>query len=159
MNKGQCSTDMLSFKGYVHRWLAVVTQLVPEMIPIIRPVLLKSTEACVKQCTGGETGRVCGFYWSGGVFVDPAVDQTSGAGEAMNALAAVSSLLIDRADPPATIKSGGISRGDVNAGTKSNNGQPPVEAITTSDRAGAGLLTILIGGGAIGMFVWMSTLN
>ncbi|KAM0310648.1 hypothetical protein ACHAPQ_012473, partial [Fusarium lateritium] len=152
--KGACSTDMLSFKGYVHRWLAVVTQVAPYTASKILPILETSTKAAVKQCTGGDSGRACGFYWSGGVFVDVAVDETSGAGEQMNVLAAVSSLLITDAEPPATNKTGGISKGDPNAG-KDSHDIPEPDPITTADKAGAGILTFLVLAGGIGTFVWM----
>lgn len=152
--KGACTADMLTFKGYVHRWLSVVTQIAPFTRAAILPVLADSAAAAVRQCTGGDTGRRCGFYWSGGVFVDPAVDKTSGAGEQMNVLAAVSSLLIGEADPPATNKTGGISRGDPDAG----NGRKSKlqNMITTGDKAGAAILTMVILTSAMGMWGWMS---
>ncbi|KAK4154505.1 glycoside hydrolase [Chaetomidium leptoderma] len=153
--QGACTADMLSFKGYVHRWMSVVTKLAPHTAEIILPVLKTSAAAAVKQCTGGESGRKCGFYWSGGVYVDTNVDKTSGAGEAMGALAAVSSLLIDQAPPPAT-NATGISRGDPNAGSRSRGAVEPLTPITTGDRAGAAILTFLILGGAIGTWSWMS---
>ncbi|KAK5994792.1 Mannan endo-1,6-alpha-mannosidase DCW1 [Cladobotryum mycophilum] len=153
--KGACTPDMVSFKGYVHRWLAVVTQIAPHTRDKILPVLRKSTEAAVKQCTGGASGRVCGFYWSDGQFVDPAVDHTSGAGEAMNVLAAVSSLLINEAKPPVTNATGGISVGDVNAGHGKDNGQRELKPILTGDRAGAGFVTFILLATTIGTFVWM----
>lgn len=75
----------------------------------------------------------------------------------MNVLAAVSSLLIDEADPPATQERGGISKGDPNAGNGGgHNGEYPPEPITTGDRAGAGILTAVLLGMIIGLFVWMS---
>ncbi|CAM1509599.1 Fc.00g033380.m01.CDS01 [Cosmosporella sp. VM-42] len=152
--QGACSADMLSFKGYVHRWLAVVTQVAPYTKEKILPILQKSAEAAVAQCTGGESGRVCGFYWGTGAFVDPAVDETSGAGEQMSVLAAVSSLLIEDAEPPVTNSSGGISTGNPDAGTKSHDN--PVETpITMADKAGAGIITFLLLGGALSTFVWM----
>ncbi|KJZ72682.1 hypothetical protein HIM_07874 [Hirsutella minnesotensis 3608] len=154
--KGACSPDMLSFKGYVHRWLAVVTQIAPFTQSKIRPALRKSAEAAVKQCTGGATGRVCGFYWSDGVYVDPSVDKTTGAGEAMNVLAAVSSLLIDQAPAPVTNATGGISKGNPNAGGGRDNGDIELRPMTGGDRAGAGFLTFFVLGSAVGTFVWMS---
>jgi mannan endo-1,6-alpha-mannosidase len=150
-----CSQDMLSFKGYVHRWMAVVTKVAPYTAEKILPTLRTSTEAAVKQCTGGPTGRRCGFYWQDGVFVDPAVDKTSGAGEAMNVLAAVSSLLIDQAPPPATNETG-ISIGDYNAGSGSRDNSEPLAPITTADKAGAAILTMIILGGFAGTWGWMS---
>lgn len=156
--QGACTPDMLSFKGYVHRWLAVITQVAPQMKSKILPVLRTSTEAAVKQCTGGDTGRRCGFYWSGGKYVDPSVDKTTGAGEAMNVLAAVSSLLIEDAPAPVTNKTGGISKGGgPNTGlTGADNGNAVIKPITTADKAGAGILTFALLGGAVGTFVWMS---
>jgi len=145
---------MLSFKGYLHRWLSVVTQIAPFTRESILPMLRQSAAAAVAQCTGGQTGRKCGFYWSTGQFVDPSVDKTSGAGEQMNVLAAVSSLLIDDADPPATNRTGGTSKGNPNAG--SEGGPREHGAITTGDRAGAAILTIVLLGSAISMWGWMS---
>lgn len=144
---------MLSFKGYVHRWMTVVTQLVPSTRDLILPVLRNSTLSAIKQCTGGASGRVCGFYWNKGIFVDPAVDKTSGAGEAMNVLAAVQSLL--EVAPPATNTTGGTSKGDPNAGMNSNPFKE-FDPLTTGDRAGAGILTFVVLSSAIGIWVWMS---
>jgi len=145
---------MISFKGYVHRWLSVVTQIAPFTREKILPVLRDSTAAAVKQCTGGDSGRTCGFYWSEGVYVDPSVDQTSGAGEAMNVLAAVSSLLIDEAPAPVTMETGGISHGDPNAG---GDGEIDnyLRPITAADRAGAGILTFLLVSSTVAMVSYM----
>lgn len=75
----------------------------------------------------------------------------------MSVLAAVSSLLIESADPPATNETGGISRGDFNAGTHSKgpnfDDHKPIEA---ADRAGAAILTILFLIGGVGTWGWMS---
>ncbi|RFU81667.1 glycoside hydrolase family 76 [Trichoderma arundinaceum] len=157
--QGACSTDMLSFKGYVHRWLAVVAQVAPHTRSKILPLLRKSTDAAVRQCTGGDTGRRCGFYWSSKQFVDPAVDRTSGAGEAMNVLAAVSSLLIDEAKPPVTNSTGGISKGNPNAGHGGDNGELELEPITAADKVGAAFVTLLILGSGTGAFIWMCLLE
>ncbi|KAM3548881.1 hypothetical protein MY1884_008989 [Beauveria asiatica] len=153
---GTCTADMLTFKGYVHRWLSVVAQIVPHTADKILPVLEKSAQAAAKQCTGRETGRTCGFYWSGGKFIDPDVDKTTGAGEYMSALAAVSSLLIKDANPPTTNDTGGTSKGSPNGGfAGGDNGQKPPKPITTADRAGAGILTLTLAFGAVGTFFWM----
>lgn len=152
--KGACSTDMLSFKGYVHRWLSVVTQVAPHTKVKILPVLKTSTQAAIRQCTGGKSGRVCGFYWSSGKFFDPSVDATSGAGEAMNVLAAVSSLLIEDAEPPVTNSTGGISEGNPDAG-KDSQDVPRLRPITTADRIGAAFLTLVVLGVTGGTFIWM----
>lgn len=156
-NRGGCTADMLSFKGYVHRWMAVVTQVAPFTKDTILPLLKQSTQAAVNQCTGGETGRKCGFYWTSGEFVDPAVDHTTGAGEQMNVLAAVSSLLIDQTEPPTTNLTGGTSKGDYSAGGSPIAGnENELRPITAGDKAGAGILTFVVLSAGLGLFGWMS---
>jgi len=147
-----CTTDMLSFKAYLHRWLATVTQIAPFTRDTILPVLKTSTQAAIKQCTGGANGRTCGFKWSSGSY-----DNTQGAGQEMDALGAVSSLLIDSALPPLTNATGGTSLGNPNAGSQSDNFEDNFTPVTTGDKAGAGILTFLILAAASGTFGWMST--
>ena len=147
-----CTTDMLSFKGYVHRWLSVVGQLVPGVHDQIKSTLKTSTTAAVAQCTGGDNQRTCGFGWKSGVF-----DGSIGAGQTMNVLAAVSSLLIDNVAGPVTNSTGGTSVGNNDAGTKSDKFNEKAAPPTTGDKAGASILTILILGSAAGMFGWMSS--
>jgi mannan endo-1,6-alpha-mannosidase len=143
-----CTTDMLSFKGYVHRWYSTITKVAPFLEETILPVLKTSAEAAVKQCTGGENQRECGYAWSSGVF-----DGSIGAGQEMNVVGAVSSLLIAQAPGPVTASNGGTSKGDTNAGTEDDDDD---DRITTSDRAGAAIITIMIIGCAVSMFGWMS---
>lgn len=150
-NHGTCTTDMLSFKGYVHRWMSQVTHLAPIVSDKILPVLQTSAEAAIKQCTGGTTGRACGFKWSSGKY-----DGKTGAGQQMNVLAAVSSLLMEHTEPPVTAKKGGISKGNPNAGSGSTTPGKHYKPITTADKAGAGILTFLVLSIACGMFGWMS---
>jgi len=102
---------MVAFKGYTHRWLAAATQVAPFLSAKILPVLKTSTQAAVKQCTGGESGRACGFYWADGGFVKP---NTTGVGEQMNVLAAVSGLLVAEVAGPVT--------GGTNGGGNGGNG-------------------------------------
>jgi mannan endo-1,6-alpha-mannosidase len=146
-----CTTDMLSFKGYVARWLTTMTKLAPFTAATVLPILKNSAQAAVKQCTGAPTGRVCGFKWSSGEFFDKV-----GAGQQMNVLAAVSSLLINNVRAPLTAETGGTSKGDPNAGSGSDTFTREYSPITTGDKAGASFLTILILGAAAGAFGWMS---
>lgn len=143
---------MYSFKGYVHRWMSQATHLAPFIRPKILPVLEKSAQAAINQCTGGEDGRTCGFKWASGKF-----DGKTGAGQTMNVLAAVSSLLMENTPPPVTAKKGGTSKGNPNAGSvgdgKIDRNFPP---LSTADKAGAGIITFLVLSIACGMFGWMS---
>jgi mannan endo-1,6-alpha-mannosidase len=147
-----CTTDMLSFKGYVHRWMSTVTQIAPSVAAKVLPVLKISATAAVNQCTGGSNGRTCGFSW-----VKETYDGTFGAGQEMNVLAAVSSLLIGDAKVPVTNATGGTSVGNINAGQNSDSFIDTVTPVTVGDRAGASILTILVLVSAIGTFGWMST--
>ncbi|KAL8306393.1 hypothetical protein RB597_003079 [Gaeumannomyces tritici] len=155
----QCTQDMVMFKGFVARWMPVVVQLVPEMRGTIMPVMRKSIEAGLRQCTGGPRGRTCGFYWSKGVFRDPNADGTTGVGEQMNVLSGVMSLLHEfpnnPVEGPVTLETGGTSRGDPNAGLR-HTPTRSFKEITGGDRAGAGILTTLLIGSGLGMFGWMS---
>ncbi|KAI1770637.1 glycoside hydrolase family 76 protein [Hypoxylon cercidicola] len=147
---GVCSTDMLSFKGYVHRWLAVVTQVAPFTHDRIMALLRSSAEAAVKQCTGGANGRQCGFHWTTGVY-----DGVTGAGQQMNVLGALSSLLVREAEAPVTNATGGTSVGDPNAGLNAPQ-LPEAAPIVAGDRAGAGILTAIVLATTIGGAVWMA---
>lgn len=147
-----CTTDMLSFKGYVHRWLATMTQIAPFTHDQIMNVLEVSTEAAIKQCTGGSSGTQCGFQWSSGSF-----DGSVGAGQSMNVLGAVSSLLVASVGAPVTNSTGGTSVGNNNAGSSSDTFTGDSRPPTTGDKAGASILTILVLAAAAGTFGWMST--
>ena len=149
-----CTADMLSFKTYSHRWLSTATQIAPFLQVKVLPILQTSAAAAIKQCTGPPTGRACGFKWYGGVY---AVPPGTGAGQQMDVLGAVSSLLIGQASGPVTAKTGGTSKSDPNAGSgTSDNFQTHFKPLSTGDKAGAGILTALILGSACGMFGWMS---
>lgn len=147
-----CTTDMLSFKGYVHRWLATMTQIAPFTHDQIMNVLETSTQAAIKQCTGGTSGTQCGFQWSSGAF-----DGSVGAGQSMNVLGAVSSLLVASVEAPVTNSTGGTSVGNNNAGSSSDSFMGDSRPPTTGDKAGASILTILVLIAAGGTFGWMST--
>ncbi|KAM7212984.1 mannan endo-1,6-alpha-mannosidase [Rhypophila decipiens] len=131
----QCTTDMLSFKGYVHRFLAQTAQMAPPVRDIIMPVLRTSARGMAKSCTAQ---GVCGFRWNTGKY-----DGHTGAGQQMNALGALIGLLVDKGgNLPVTNSTGGTSRGDAGAG-----GNPSDQAIGQlaelgdKDRAGAAILT------------------
>ncbi|KAK5632168.1 hypothetical protein RRF57_007882 [Xylaria bambusicola] len=146
-----CTTDMLSFKGYLHRWMSTTTQIAPFTADKILPVLRKSAQAAVNQCTGGSNGRTCGFAWSSGKY-----DGSTGAGQTMDVLAAVSSLLINQSKKPVTSSDGGTSVGDPNAGIGSGAiAGDDLGPVTTGDRAGAGVLTAVIVLTAAAAFGWM----
>ena len=140
---------MESFKGYLHRWLSAAVQLAPYTADKVMPVLKTSLAGALKQCTGGDNGRFCGFHWTSGKF-----DEKIGAGQQMNVLGALTSVM--KYNPvPVTNSTGGTSQGNFNAGSDQPD-LPTPDPVTTGDRAGAGILTALMIAGACSAFAWMS---
>lgn len=146
-----CTTDMLSFKGYLHRWLAQVTRVAPFTAEKTLPILRDSARAAIAQCTGGDNGRTCGFQWRSGKY-----DGVTGVGEVMNVLGAVSSLLVDNTGAPLTNSTGGTSKGNPDAGGDGHDYSLAYPPATTGDKAGAAIITILLLVGAVSTFTWMS---
>lgn len=143
---------MLAYKGFVLRWYAVITQLVPSMKAKIMPVLQKSAEAAIAQCTGGAFGRQCGIRWNTGKY-----DGKTGASQEMSALSAVLSLQMVKAKEPVTEGTGGTSKGNAGGGT--DGGGSPLKkekSMTIGDNVGAGFATLLLLGLACGMFGWVT---
>jgi mannan endo-1,6-alpha-mannosidase len=148
--KATCNADMESYRGYMHRWMANSIQMAPYLYDTFMPTLRSSAQAAVKQCTGGTNGRMCGFHWTTGVY-----DGLQSASLQMNVLGALTALLMPSVDPPLTNTTGGTSQGDSNAGQDTTE-LPTVAPITTGDKAGASILTILFVTGALSAFAWMN---
>ncbi|KAI0466617.1 family 76 glycoside hydrolase [Xylaria cf. heliscus] len=147
---GSCNSDMESYRGYLHRWMANSIQVAPFLYDEFMPTLKTSAAAGVKQCTGGANGRMCGFHWTTGQY-----DGLLSASLEMNVLGALTALLMPSVDPPLTNSTGGTSKGDPSAG-QAKTELPTFAPITTGDKAGASILTILIVTGALSAFAWMS---
>lgn len=142
---GTCSTDDFTFKSFTLRWLATTAQLVPATAATIWPYIQASAQGAAGQCDGGTDGMTCGFEWNTTTW-----DGTYGVGQQMSALAAIQANLItvDSLKAPYTADSGGTSKGDPSAGTTNGDENPNESAvlserISTSDRAGAGILTAM----------------
>lgn len=142
---------MLSYKGYLHRWLAQVTQVAPYITDTILPVLKTSATAAMKNCNPDGT---CGFRWT-----TPSYDGDTGAGQEMNALGALMSVLITLEPVPVayTNRTGGTSVGNAAAGVGSAILPTNYRPITAGDRAGASVITIIIISGLVSMLIWMSS--
>ncbi|KAK3303085.1 glycoside hydrolase family 76 protein [Chaetomium strumarium] len=148
----QCNVDQHSFKGYMHRSLATVAIVAPFTRDAILKVLRSSTEGAVSSCLDDGT---CGFRWNTGSY-DGDVDKGP-AGQQMSVLAALSTLLINQQkvlEGPLTNDTGGTSKGDPNAGIDYNE-ITPLAPITTGDRAGAGIVTVVVLTTLLGSLVWM----
>lgn len=147
----QCNQDQQSFKGYLGRWMAATTQMAPYTYQNVSTLILSSAKVAITMCTGtpdkfkGHPGTACGFSWVMGAF-----DDLSGVGPQMNAMSMVMYNLVSKGSAPVTSKKGGTSKGDAAAGNKdSDNPQKYQRAITTTDKAGAAVVTIIIAAGVI----------
>ncbi|KAF2404238.1 mannan endo-1,6-alpha-mannosidase [Trichodelitschia bisporula] len=150
-DNGKCDVDQRSFKAYLARWMAATIKVAPFTKEVIMGYLSASAVAAAATCTGGDDGNACGLRWTKKVN-----DGSLGVGEQMSALEIIQGTLINEVDGPVTNKSGGISKGDPNAGSKSSDTKINYNAITGGDRAGAGILTTLILIFLFGGAYWMA---
>ncbi|OAL51730.1 hypothetical protein IQ07DRAFT_620447 [Pyrenochaeta sp. DS3sAY3a] len=154
--KDLCDADQESFKAYLARWLAVAIQMAPFTHDIIMPRLQHSAVAAAQTCEGPSQHNggphQCGmrWYWDG-------FDGKGGVGPQMTALNIISVLNVDRVPPPYSSNTGGTSQGNPGLGSGSNAGQEPIfqTEITTGDKAGAAIITILVLGFTLSGAWWM----
>jgi mannan endo-1,6-alpha-mannosidase len=141
-----CDTDQQSFKAYLSRWMAATTKWAPWTFDRIKPLLQSSAIAAAAQCTGGQNGRMCGLRWTD----DGKWDGTTGVGQQMAAMEVVLGNMITEVTAPLTNTTGGTSVGNAAAGgsdvgrTDPFNPQQYFGPVTTADRAGAIILTVVV---------------
>ncbi|KAF7547812.1 hypothetical protein G7046_g8893 [Stylonectria norvegica] len=92
---GTCNYDMVTFKGYLSRFLWQSAQLLPSLRPKVNTLLETSAQAAAKGCSGGKNGQQCSLKWYVNGF-----DGNPGLGQQMCALETIQGLLIDDADKP-----------------------------------------------------------
>ena len=116
-------------------------------------MLKASAKAAAAQCNAGADQVSCGLRWTG----NGINDGSFGVGEQMAALEIVQALLYPTVDGPATIERGGISQSNPNAGIEAPNddGSIHFDSISTRDRVGASVLTVLVVGGSLVGAWWM----
>ncbi|EXJ96043.1 hypothetical protein A1O1_01169 [Capronia coronata CBS 617.96] len=146
-----CNQDEKSFKSYLARWMAVTSLIVPSTAESIKPKLAGSAAAAAGQCDGGDNGRECGMQWWTTTW-----DGTAGVGQQMCALSVIGANLIDERMAPLSLTTGATSKSDPNAGASAST-TPSIHMspITTKDKAGASILTILAVVFVVGGTVWM----
>ncbi|PWY86745.1 mannan endo-1,6-alpha-mannosidase [Aspergillus heteromorphus CBS 117.55] len=148
-----CQTDQFSFKAYLVRWMADTVKLAPFTRDTIMTRLRATAKAAAAQCVGGSTGTYCGMQWTTGRY-----DGTTGVGQQMAALEAVQANLVEAVAGPLTFNTGGSSPGDGAAGTEtSDSSRDPrdLRPITTKDRVGAVVATVVATCGILGVSVFM----
>lgn len=150
-----CDGNSALFKGVTADWMAMMTTIMPDLKQQILPKLKASAVAAADQCSGGSNGDTCGSRW----YQKGKYDGTSGIGQEMSSLSVLASSLIGEKEDagPKSAKTGGKSKPNPNAGTGDRSSDPGAELsdITTGDKAGAGILTVVFVVGWIGAMTWM----
>ncbi|EGU85322.1 hypothetical protein FOXB_04163 [Fusarium oxysporum f. sp. conglutinans Fo5176] len=156
----QCNQDQRSFKGYLAHWMTATSQVAPYTNTNITTLLKSSAQAAAKVCDGcptrgyeGSAGTACGFSWLADSF-----DDIVGFGLQINAASILMYTLVDKAKAPVTSKTGGTFKGnpggrDTNSGQE--DGRLKYKTITIAEKAGAGILTLLIAAGVVGGTTFM----
>jgi len=151
-----CDADQESFKAYLARWLGITMQMAPEFTPQIMPKLQKSAVAAAQTCEGpsdhGGGNHQCGMSWW-----KQGWDNIKGVGPQMTALNVISVLNAQRVPPPYSRDTGGTSEGNPGLGSGNDADRLPKfqSEITTGDKAGAAILTILMFVLFVGGSVWI----
>lgn len=150
-NNGKCDVDQRSFKAYLARWMGYTAIVAPWTRDSLDPLLQASAQAAAKQCTGGTNQTSCGLRW-----IDNGVNDGSfGVGEQMAAMEVVQALLYPQVSGPATQKAGGVSESNPDAGADALSTAVTFNSITTGDKAGASILTLIVLVGILVGAWWM----
>ncbi|KAE8153813.1 glycosyl hydrolase family 76-domain-containing protein [Aspergillus avenaceus] len=153
-----CDGNQSTFKSLVTAWLALTTTIMPYTVDVIMPKLQGSAIGAAKQCSGPSPDKKCGQRW----YLDE-YDGTTGLREHMCALSVFTANMLPFKEEsggkgPVTSDTGGTSKSDPTAGTGSRKPeQNEPREITTGDRAGAGVVTVVVVGAWLGLVAWMMT--
>ncbi|KAL5334198.1 glycoside hydrolase [Aspergillus crustosus] len=149
--KELCNYNEILFKGIVSTWLTSVSLVVPETYDLIYPKLQTSAQAAALSCSG-MNNNTCGVRW-----YESKWDGWVGMEEQIIATDVLSSVLVsEKKNPPLTSSTGGNSTSNPNAGVgDDSNGGITAKTITSGDRAGAAIVTVVFVGLWGGMIAWM----
>ncbi|KAK6827022.1 hypothetical protein RU639_004567 [Aspergillus parasiticus] len=147
-----CDRNQMCFKGFLSIWMAYTATLVPSTAERIIPRLKGSAEAAARQCSGGEDGTACGVRW-----YEDTWDGKNGLETQMSSLSIfTANLMLQSDEQPVTSTTGGESKSDPDAGTGGKSRKPDEpRKITTGDRAGAGIMTLVVGVAWTAIMVWL----
>lgn len=127
------------FKGLTVSWLADVALIVPFLREKILPKLQVSAQGAANSCTGNNQ-NLCGNRWYGGYDGQNSMENAMSGSQIMSA---VMLQFLGTSSKPVSTATGGNGTSDPSAGTGERSGPAPLSPITTADRAGAGILTVL----------------
>ena len=151
---GQCYKDANwpLFKGLTVSWLADIALIIPSLKEKILPKLQVSAEGAAKSCTGNGQ-NLCGNRWWYGRYDGQNSMENAISGSQM--MSAIMLKFLDSSSKPVSTATGGNGTSDPSAGTGQSSGPARLPPITTADRAGAGILTVLFVAGMIGGVIFL----
>lgn len=149
-SSNNCNTDQRSFKSYYITFLAATAQLMPEFSDQIMKLVNKTAYGAAQSCVGGYDGHTCGINWNRNGW-----DGQYGLGEQMSALEALVTTQAMNKPAPYNSTNGGNSTGSGAAGTERAPTNLKPLHITAGSRAGAGIITCVVGFSIIASFVWL----
>ncbi|KAJ5663223.1 Mannan endo-1-6-alpha-mannosidase DCW1 [Penicillium longicatenatum] len=144
-----CNDNEILFKGLVSSWLSFTALIVPSLYDTILPKLQTSGKAAALSCTG-HNNNTCGVRWYQSNY-----DGWIGMEEEISATNIfVANLIAFTQAAPVTSTTGGNSTSDTTAGQNDTSSVKTTTKVTSGDRAGAGILTVLFVGGWVGIMGW-----
>ncbi|KKK12175.1 hypothetical protein ARAM_006521 [Aspergillus rambellii] len=146
-----CNFNEILFKGIVSHWMTFGSLVVPETFSRIFAKLQTSAQAAALSCSG-MNNNTCGVRW-----YESKWDNWVGMEEQIIATNLLSSVLVsEEMKAPLTSSTGGNSTSNPSAGSGDKTmDKGTVKKITTGDKAGAAILTIVFVIFWGGMVTWM----
>ncbi|EGV66206.1 hydrolase 76 protein [Yamadazyma tenuis] len=146
-----CNQDQRSFKAYLSRFMGQTAVMAPSTYDVVMNYLTTSALAAARSCSGGSDGHTCGLDWTN----TTGWDGTWGLGEQLCALEVITQLRVGDVDPPYTADNGGSSLGNPAAGYGTVVSDATPLTLGTKDKAGAGIITAVIGVSIVASTVWL----
>lgn len=142
-----CNDNEILFKGLVSSWLSFTALLVPSTYSTILPYLQTSAKAAALSCTG-HSNNTCGVRWYQSTY-----DGWIGMEEQISATNLfVANMIQFNTSGPVTATTGGNSTSNPTQGENDTSSSTTKQStITTGDRAGAGILTVVFVVGWVGL--------
>ncbi|KAJ5148182.1 hypothetical protein N7526_001534 [Penicillium atrosanguineum] len=150
---GQCYKDANwpLFKGLTVSWLADIALIIPSLKEKILPKLQVSAEGAAKSCTGNGQ-NLCGNRWYSGYDGQNSMENAISGSQMMSAIMLK---FFDSSSKPVSTATGGNGTSNPNAGTRQSSGPAQLPTVTTVDRAGVGILTVLFVAGMVGAVIFL----